>query len=118
MPPKPDYLRDNFLLEVSDWLKIYDFQKGLCGVCKQPLIGVTSTDHNHKSGQVLGILCFRCNSAIREYFTVELVAAILAYLQNPPATAALGHPHYGLPGRVGTATRRKLIKKMRKEAPK
>jgi hypothetical protein len=115
MPPNEKYLLENFLLSAESWQKIYDYQKGLCGVCHQPLVeNKTYTEHAHDSGQVRGITCFRCNAAIREYFTVEFVAAILEYLKYPPATAALGRPHYGLAGRVGTKTRRALIKKLRK----
>jgi hypothetical protein len=115
MPPKESYLLENFLLSAASWQTIYDFQKGLCGICCQPLENkLANTDHEHKSGLVRGILCFNCNRSVREYFTVEFVSAILEYLKYPPATAALGKPHYGLPGRVGTAVRRKLIKKLKK----
>jgi hypothetical protein len=115
MPPKESYLLDNFLLTAANWQQIYDHQKGLCGICRQPLENkIANTDHEHRSGLVRGILCFNCNRSVREYFTVEFVSAILEYLKNPPATAALGKPHYGLAGRVGTATRRKLIQKLRK----
>lgn len=47
--------------------------------------------------------------------TVDFVRKVLEYLLKPPATAALGSPRYGLPGRVGTKKRRKLIAKLRKE---
>jgi len=116
MPPKETYLLDNFNLSSANWQTVYDHQKGLCGVCQQPLDNrIANTDHCHKSGQVRGILCFNCNRSIREYFTIDFVTKILEYLKNPPATATLGHPHFGLPGRVGTATRRKLIQKLKKQ---
>lgn len=116
MPPKEQYLLDNFLLRAADWQTIYDHQEGLCGVCGQPLDNrIANTDHEHKSGLVRGILCFNCNRSIREYFTIDFVTKILEYLKNPPATAALGRSHYGLAGRVGTATRRKLIQKLKKQ---
>lgn len=115
MTPKESYLLENFLLSAANWEKIYQYQKGLCAVCGQPLANkLANTDHCHKTGLVRGILCFNCNRSIREYFTVEFVAAILEYLKHPPATAALGRPHYGLVGRVGTKTRRKLIQKLKK----
>lgn len=116
MPPKESYLLDNFNLTAEMWQRIYDYQKGLCGVCHEPLENrIANTDHEHKTGLVRGIACFNCNRSIREYFTIDFVTKILDYLKNPPATAALGRSHYGLAGRVGTATRRKLIQKLKKQ---
>ena len=43
-----------------------------------------------------------------------LLQAAVAYLLNPPAVEALGGPHYGLTGRVGTKRARKLAKKYKK----
>lgn len=114
MPPKERYLLDNFRLTTEMWNQMYEHQKGLCGVCHQPLADkVVNIDHDHRSGLVRGLACFHCNKSIRENFTVEFVRQVLEYLLAPPATAALGAPHFGLPGRVGTETRRKLIKKLR-----
>jgi hypothetical protein len=122
MPPKEQYLLDNFNMTAAMWQQVFDYQQGLCGVCRQPLIGTTAKgrsrvinlDHDHKTGECRGLVCFQCNAKLREGFTIELVTAILNYITNPPVSAALGRPHYGLPGRVGTETRRKLIKKLRK----
>lgn len=113
--PKEKSLLENFNLTLSDWQKIFDYQKGLCAICQKPLIK-PNTDHEHASGLIRGILCIWCNRNLREYMTVDFVQKVLNYLTNPPASTALGRPHYGLPGRVGTKTRRKLIKKLKKES--
>lgn len=115
MTAKEKNLLENFNLTLEMYQKIYDFQEGKCAICKRPFTEVRSfTEHRHADGLLRGIACFTCNRAIRENFTVEFVSAILDYLKNPPATQALGSPHYGLKGRVGTKKRRKLIKKLKK----
>ena len=113
--PKEKHLLENFLLSLTDWKKIFDFQKGKCAICKKLLIK-PNTDHRHRDGLVRGILCIHCNRNLREFMTVEYIKAVLEYLTNPPATAALGHPHFGLPGRGSTKARRKLIQKLKKES--
>lgn len=123
MPPKEKSLLANFNLTLEKWQKIFDFQKGLCAICKAPLIRLTkkgkpaviNTDHDHKTGLLRGLLCFRCNQALRESMTLEFVKAVFEYLLHPPATDALGNPHYGLAGRVGTKVRRKLLAKLRRQ---
>jgi hypothetical protein len=116
MTPRERYLLNFFRLTSQMWQAIYDFQQGLCGICKKPLDKQINTDHHHGSGLVRGLLCFRCNKTLGENVTQEFLVATLNYVTNPPATTALGGPHYGLPGRIGTKKQRKLIKKMKKES--
>lgn len=116
--PKTQWLADNFNLTPEMWMAIFNFQKGLCALCKCPLDKTINTDHDHKSGLVRGLLCFRCNQALRESMTLDFVRKVLDYLIYPPATTALGTPTYGFPGRVGTILRRKLIKAKRKQNEK
>ena len=46
--------------------KLLQEQKGLCAICVGPPIGFAQLiiDHNHKTNQVRGLLCIRCNFAI------------------------------------------------------
>jgi len=113
--PNANYLRLTFLLTQDEWILIYRFQNGLCPGCGEPLPDhCTLTDHDHKTGLVRGLLCFRCNKLIPDWVTIERLENILRYAKNPPATQALGHPHYGLPHRVGTKVQRKARKKLLK----
>lgn len=49
-------------------------QNGVCAICKQPETvrqnnGVVrlNVDHNHDTGQVRGLLCYRCNRLIGHF---------------------------------------------------
>jgi Recombination endonuclease VII len=114
--PNADRLRRVFLLTVEKWVKVYEYQKGCCAICGNPLPDhCTLTDHDHKTGLFRGLLCFRCNAALRDYMDVAFLEKALVYMKNPTATAALGGPHFGLPHRVGTKVQRKLAAKLKKQ---
>src|SRR5579864_5800576 len=98
--PKAAYLRDTFRLTQEQWVRLWEFQDGKCAICDRPLVKAL-TDHDHKTGLVRGLLCFRCNSFYSEDVTISFLQKWITYLLNPPASNALGGPHYGFPGRVG-----------------
>lgn len=108
------YLLDNFKLNLEDWTKIFKFQLEKCAICGNRLIKA-NTDHDHKTGEVRGLLCARCNRALGRFGDrLDLILAAAAYLQNPPARNALGRIHLGYPGRIGTKKHRKMLAKLRK----
>jgi hypothetical protein len=118
MNARAKYLMDNFKLTIEKWQKIWDYQKGLCAICGHPL-KKANTDHDHKDGLVRGLLCARCNRALGRFGdSVVLILAAFIYLKNPPAEAALGAPHYGYPGRIGTKKHRKMLRKEKLEEQK
>lgn len=51
-----------------DYEKMFIEQQGLCGICKCKLNSSRYTrfavDHNHKTGDVRGLLCTNCNTGI------------------------------------------------------
>lgn len=118
------HLWDNFKLTIEQWMKIFAFQREVCAVCGQPNKSGNrlSTDHDHKSALVRGLLCQRCNRLFgkienpRWEATPTLLRQLANYWENPTATAALGVPHYGYKGNVGTKTHRKLLKKLARAA--
>ena len=62
-----------------------DHANGCCEICENPLIVKQSTclDHNHKTGQVRGILCSACNSMLG--FSKEKIDTLqraIMYLQK------------------------------------
>lgn len=65
-----------------------------------------STDHNHKTGLIRGLLEWRINKAYgliekaSPENTAEVLRALAFYHENPPAITALGGKRYGLIGKA------------------
>jgi Recombination endonuclease VII len=55
-----------------------------CGICGAgPGTRRLHRDHEHKGGgAVRGLLCFRCNAALRIYMTLEWLRSAVAYLER------------------------------------
>ena len=68
-------------ISLEDYDVMFERQGGACAICKRT--GVTlCVDHCHLTGEVRGLLCIRCNSAIG--FCSDdpaLLQAAAAYLQ-------------------------------------
>jgi hypothetical protein len=61
-----------------------------CGICgREPTGRKLHRDHEHKgAGAIRGLLCFRCNSALRSYMTLEWLRGAVAYLEAHEARQA------------------------------
>ncbi len=112
----------NFRLTVEMWFQIFEFQHRVCCVCgRAPVDRRLSTDHNHRTGLVRGLLCQRCNRILgkienpRWEMTPELLRKLADYWEHPTAPQALGKEIYGLRGKTGTVIRKKTIKKLVKQ---
>jgi hypothetical protein len=126
------HLKQAFDLTPSEWDQILAHQGGVCFACREPQrptkIGVKrlATDHSHDTGLVRGLLCNRCNAllgklenAFKRYGLgkvpgltfIIILRRLLQYLENPPATQALGRTVVGYRGKVGTKEYRKWAKK-------
>jgi|GEM_PF-1559272 len=112
----------NFRLTVEMWFQIFEYQHRVCCVCGRASPDRRlSTDHEHKSGLIRGLLCQRCNRVFgkienpRWEMTPALLRKLADYWEHPTAVLALGREIYGLKGRTGTAVRRKMIKKLEKQ---
>lgn len=72
----------NLTLEQYD--KIFKRQNGNCLICGLPeLMQRLSVDHNHQTGKVRGLLCFRCNLLVGQIEKdSKLVFKILEYLNE------------------------------------
>lgn len=85
---------------------IINHQDGKCPITKKTLVARRwGTDHDHKTGLIRGIIDWRVNRGL-SFFDDDpaLLRAAADYLENPPATLALGAPRYGL---IGKAIRKK-----------
>lgn len=115
-------LRDSFNLTIAEWEIILAFQLGVCWICgkKQKSGKRLATDHRHIDGLVRGLLCSQCNrllGRIEATFginVIKLLARVISFLSNPPATQALGRETFGYAGRVGTKKHRKFVQKQSK----
>lgn len=64
--------------------KLSDKQEGKCGVCQKHETSFKirlSVDHNHKTGQVRGLLCYRCNKFVVGRHTLESARRVVEYLE-------------------------------------
>lgn len=71
-------LKKKYNITLSDYEKIWESQGGRCAICYQPESRVSSkanrdgvrvvrtlaVDRNHKTSQVRGLLCTRCNQIL------------------------------------------------------
>ena len=85
-------LKRRFNLTHDDYLAMQEAQNGVCAICGNPetmhnQYGIVplAIDHDHKTGEVRGLLCSRCNRYLsivedgRYGFTID---AALAYLER------------------------------------
>lgn len=65
-------LKKNYGISLEQYQTMLDAQGGVCGICGQPRgkRRRLSVDHNHKTGEVRGLLCDRCNPALERLETV------------------------------------------------
>ena len=73
-------------MAVADLEAMLTAQNGVCAICQTaPAIHV---DHDHTSGEVRGLLCFRCNAALGQLADDPLVLRRAArYLERSRPTA-------------------------------
>ena len=70
-------------LGVSDdeYERLLEAQEGGCAICgNPPKTRRLHVDHNHRTGRVRGLLCFRCNRALPTYATSEWLEAARLYV--------------------------------------
>lgn len=71
----------------------HDVQGGRCAVCRnQPRSIRFAVDHDHKTGEVRGILCKRCNHDLLGggHDSIDTLWNAIVYLIHPPAQRAEG----------------------------
>ena len=62
------HIQTRYAMSKLDWLVLWHRQSGLCGICRSVEMGssedarkVTHVDHDHRTGEVRGLLCNGCN---------------------------------------------------------
>lgn len=63
--------------------EFYRKQDGRCAICEKPQSYFKrrlNLDHNHKTGKLRGLLCYRCNKFIVGRHTYDTALRLLKYL--------------------------------------
>lgn len=60
---------------------------GICGAAQKVGGKRLHRDHDHRRGVARGLLCFRCNAALRPYMTLEWLRAAVAYVERTEGVA-------------------------------
>jgi len=80
---KKYYDKYTYGLEENARLKMYNTQRGQCAICNQPFaLDKTCVDHDHKTGKIRGLLCYRCNILLAGLDDEEFNRKARAYLKN------------------------------------
>ncbi|WP_396189443.1 endonuclease VII domain-containing protein [Flavobacterium sp.] len=81
-------LRYAYGIDGEEYYRIFDYQGGVCFIChKKPHKMRLAVDHDHKTGEVRGLLCKTCNRDIIGSAKDEIafLERAIDYLKNPPA---------------------------------
>ena len=82
-------LRYAYGIDGVEYYRIFEYQGGVCFICqRKPHKKRLAVDHNHKTGEVRGLLCKTCNRDIigTAKDEVAFLERAIDYLKNPPAS--------------------------------
>ncbi len=81
-------LRIRYGIDIDDYEALLAHQGGVCAGCMKPPPKSgrrLHVDHDHKTKQVRGILCWQCNNSIlRRGITSTVLRRLADYLDDPP----------------------------------
>lgn len=86
-------LEKKFGLTPDEYHGLLDSQDGKCAICQTaPRNRNLAVDHDHKTGQIRGLLCTMCNHQMLggAKDDVEILRRAVAYLDTPPALEVIG----------------------------
>ena len=90
-----------YRLTPEEWETIFQYQGGVCAITGKTGKKRLSTDHDHSTGKVRGLLAFRVNRALSAFNDdPALLRKAADYLEKPPAVQALGRVVYGVLGQA------------------
>lgn len=77
------HLKKRFGMSLQEYEEKLARQGGVCEICGIPKDEVLDVDHNHSTGKVRGLLCFRCNSGLGMFGDEpELLLKAVDYLRR------------------------------------
>ena len=86
------YWRRRYGLTQEEVVELKVVQGGLCALCRER--PAKHVDHDHRTGQVRGVLCFQCNAGLGQFADrPEMLEAAVRYLKDhgAPSDAAGEH---------------------------
>ena len=79
------HLRNKYGVTIEQYDDLLASQGGGCAICgREPRPDISlHLDHDHESGQLRGILCFRCNNALGDFDDdMSLLRAAVRYIES------------------------------------
>ena len=74
----------------ADYTRMLEAQGGGCAICgNPPKSRRLHVDHDHRTGQVRGLLCFRCNRALPDYVSAAWLRGASWYVRKGARNDAL-----------------------------
>ena len=89
---KGGWIRSVYKLSEEQLLKLFVDQKGNCALCNVDLETVKKwvIDHDHETGKVRGILCWRCNHGLGQFGdSLDLLKLAVRYMEKAKYGATL-----------------------------
>ena len=87
------WIQATYGVTAEEYQAIYDHQGGKCAICQRATgrTKMLSVDHDHKTGEVRGLLCNYCNRHVLGHLRDSVSALLRAvrYLLHPPARKVL-----------------------------
>ncbi len=98
---RKSHLKRKYGMTLADYDRMFDEQGGVCAICEKPRPEERTlhVDHDHGTGVVRGLLCFRCNNALGDFDEqYELFRKAADYLDRDDGLAALVRARVGALG--------------------
>jgi hypothetical protein len=77
-------LQEKYGISLDEYLQLYDKQEGICLIChKRQENKNLSVDHNHKTGEIRGLLCNNCNFGLAYFYDdISILEKAIEYLKK------------------------------------
>jgi hypothetical protein len=80
-------LHSRFGITLDDYDRMFRHQNGVCAICQKPSKRNLHIDHEHNTGKIRGLLCFRCNWGLSFFQeNTDLLSRASNYVQNAEYT--------------------------------
>lgn len=79
------YVKRTYGIDKEKWLEMLSTQKNRCAICNvfSEKTNFFSTDHDHATGKIRGLLCKNCNTVLgHAKDNIEILKKAIIYLEN------------------------------------